>query len=221
VTVGRVLVSLRAADALNIAADLVAAGSGMRQARPGYWSWSAEWWPPDWCSSARLAALLGWSRCCVGLCRSPPPCPPGHPGDSSWMSCARTPCGSPRPVGRCCSRCGPARTAGSSRCATAAPASPTTSWSRSSGARFTSATAACEGHQRARAGPRRARLVRRLGGTIEAGHAPEGGARFAVTLPYDDPVLAENVIRAGQAACSYSWRMPARRSRRRMCRGVV
>jgi hypothetical protein len=32
VTVGRVLVSLRAADALNIAADLVAAGSGMRQA---------------------------------------------------------------------------------------------------------------------------------------------------------------------------------------------
>jgi hypothetical protein len=59
VTVGRVLVSLRAADALNIAADLVAAGSGMRQARPGYWSWSAEWWPPDWCSSARLAALLG------------------------------------------------------------------------------------------------------------------------------------------------------------------
>jgi two-component system sensor histidine kinase BaeS len=30
-----------------------------------------------------------------------------------------------------------------------------------------------------------ARLVRRLGGTIEAGHAPEGGARFTVTLPYD------------------------------------
>ncbi len=29
-----------------------------------------------------------------------------------------------------------------------------------------------------------ARLVRRLGGTIEAGHAPEGGARFTVTLPY-------------------------------------
>jgi two-component system sensor histidine kinase BaeS len=28
-----------------------------------------------------------------------------------------------------------------------------------------------------------ARLVRRLGGTIEAGHAPEGGARFTVTLP--------------------------------------
>jgi len=27
-----------------------------------------------------------------------------------------------------------------------------------------------------------ARLVRRLGGTIEAGHAPEGGARFTVTL---------------------------------------
>jgi len=29
-----------------------------------------------------------------------------------------------------------------------------------------------------------ARLVARLGGTIEAGHAPEGGARFTVTLPY-------------------------------------
>jgi two-component system sensor histidine kinase BaeS len=29
-----------------------------------------------------------------------------------------------------------------------------------------------------------ARLVARLGGTIEAGHAPEGGARFTVALPY-------------------------------------
>jgi signal transduction histidine kinase len=29
-----------------------------------------------------------------------------------------------------------------------------------------------------------ARLVARLGGTIEAGHAPEGGARFTVTIPY-------------------------------------
>ncbi|MGA5302389.1 sensor histidine kinase [Nucisporomicrobium flavum] len=29
-----------------------------------------------------------------------------------------------------------------------------------------------------------ARLVARLGGTIEAGHAPEGGAQFVVTLPY-------------------------------------
>src|SRR5690606_40800718 len=28
-----------------------------------------------------------------------------------------------------------------------------------------------------------ARLVRRLGGRIEAGHAPEGGARFTVYLP--------------------------------------
>ena len=29
-----------------------------------------------------------------------------------------------------------------------------------------------------------ARLVTRLGGVIEAGHAPEGGARFTVALPY-------------------------------------
>jgi two-component system sensor histidine kinase BaeS len=29
-----------------------------------------------------------------------------------------------------------------------------------------------------------ARLVRRLGGAIEAGHAPEGGARFTVALPH-------------------------------------
>ncbi len=29
-----------------------------------------------------------------------------------------------------------------------------------------------------------ARLVGRLGGTIEAGHAPEGGARFTVAIPY-------------------------------------
>jgi len=27
------------------------------------------------------------------------------------------------------------------------------------------------------------RLVSRLGGTVEAGHAPEGGARFTVSLP--------------------------------------
>jgi two-component system sensor histidine kinase BaeS len=31
-----------------------------------------------------------------------------------------------------------------------------------------------------------ARLVGRLGGTIEAGHAPEGGARFTVAVPYPD-----------------------------------
>ena len=30
-------------------------------------------------------------------------------------------------------------------------------------------------------------LVRRLGGTIEAGHAPEGGARFSVRLPVYQP----------------------------------
>jgi two-component system sensor histidine kinase BaeS len=32
-----------------------------------------------------------------------------------------------------------------------------------------------------------ARLIRRLGGTIEAGHAPEGGARFTITLPHQPP----------------------------------
>jgi signal transduction histidine kinase len=30
-------------------------------------------------------------------------------------------------------------------------------------------------------------LVRRLGGTIDAGHAPEGGARFTVRLPVYQP----------------------------------
>jgi hypothetical protein len=32
----------------------------------------------------------------------------------------------------------------------------------------------------------------------------------------DEPVGAENTVRAGQAACRYSWRMPPSRSRRRM-----
>jgi hypothetical protein len=36
-----------------------------------------------------------------------------------------------------------------------------------------------------------------------------------------DAALAENVIRAGQAACSYSWRIPPRRSRRRMSRRAI
>jgi two-component system sensor histidine kinase BaeS len=35
-----------------------------------------------------------------------------------------------------------------------------------------------------------ARLVRRLGGTIEAGHAAEGGARFTVSLPPEPSYLA-------------------------------
>ncbi|GAB3831558.1 SCO6880 family protein [Dactylosporangium cerinum] len=35
------------------------------------------------------------------------------------------------------------------------------------------------------------------------------------------PALAENLVRAGQAACSYSWRMPPRRSRLRMSRRAI
>jgi two-component system sensor histidine kinase BaeS len=38
-----------------------------------------------------------------------------------------------------------------------------------------------------------ARLVRRLGGRIEAGHAPEGGARFTVRLPADASSLPINL----------------------------
>ena len=37
----------------------------------------------------------------------------------------------------------------------------------------------------------------------------------------DDTALAENLIRRGQAACWYSWRMPPRRSRRRMSRRAI
>ncbi|MFF0372170.1 MULTISPECIES: sigma-70 family RNA polymerase sigma factor [unclassified Micromonospora] len=36
-----------------------------------------------------------------------------------------------------------------------------------------------------------------------------------------DVALAENLIRTGQAACWYSWRMPPSRSRRRMSRRVI
>jgi hypothetical protein len=36
-----------------------------------------------------------------------------------------------------------------------------------------------------------------------------------------DPVPADNLIRTGQAACSYSWRMPPSRSRRRMSRRLI
>src|SRR6266511_2454885 len=37
----------------------------------------------------------------------------------------------------------------------------------------------------------------------------------------DDLAGAENPVRTGQAACSYSWRTPPRRSRRRMLRFVI
>jgi hypothetical protein len=36
-----------------------------------------------------------------------------------------------------------------------------------------------------------------------------------------DAVLADNLIRTGQAACWYSWRIPPRRSRLRMLRRVI
>lgn len=36
-----------------------------------------------------------------------------------------------------------------------------------------------------------------------------------------DPALAENLVRAGHAACSYSWRMPPRRSRLGMSRRAI
>jgi len=46
-------------------------------------------------------------------------------------------------------------------------------------------------------------------------------ATIVATLPAGfDPVGAENLVRAGQAACSYSWRMPARRSCGRIRRRV-
>jgi saccharopine dehydrogenase-like NADP-dependent oxidoreductase len=44
------------------------------------------------------------------------------------------------------------------------------------------------------------------------------GARTVITRLSIDPVPADIAIRAGQAACSYSWGMPPRRSRRWMCR---
>jgi len=39
--------------------------------------------------------------------------------------------------------------------------------------------------------------------------------------PAADAALAENLVRAGHAACSYSWRTPPRRSRLRMLRWVI
>jgi hypothetical protein len=46
------------------------------------------------------------------------------------------------------------------------------------------------------------------------------GARFAGVIAVD-PALAEILVRAGQAACSYSWRMPPRRSHLGMLRRVI
>ena len=46
-------------------------------------------------------------------------------------------------------------------------------------------------------------------------------ASIVVEPPLTDVVGADNYVRAGQSACWYSWMMPARRSRRRMCRCVI
>src|SRR4051812_3636590 len=43
----------------------------------------------------------------------------------------------------------------------------------------------------------------------------------AVMRALAETVPAENLVRAGHAACSYSWRMPPRRSRLRMLRCAI
>jgi two-component system sensor histidine kinase BaeS len=48
------------------------------------------------------------------------------------------------------------------------------------------------------------RLVHRIGGTIEAGHAPEGGARFTVRLPAPPPALPAAPVGPGTAVAGGS-----------------
>ncbi|WP_442806834.1 MULTISPECIES: IS5 family transposase [unclassified Streptomyces] len=50
--------------------------------------------------------------------------------------------------------------------------------------------------------------------TVVRAHQHAAGART-------DPAPAENLIHRGQAACWYSWKVPPRRSRRRMSRRVI
>jgi hypothetical protein len=54
-------------------------------------------------------------------------------------------------------------------------------------------------------------------GRYLAEYSPDPDADAAA----DDPADADNVVRPGHAACSYSCRMPPRRSRRRTARFVI
>lgn len=53
------------------------------------------------------------------------------------------------------------------------------------------------------------------------GPTAENETSYASRLLRPDIVLAENLVRAGHAACPYSWRIPPRRSRRRTSRRVI
>jgi hypothetical protein len=50
---------------------------------------------------------------------------------------------------------------------------------------------------------------------------PFSGPMFLLTHRPLEPALAENLVRAGQAACSYSWRRPPRRSRLRTLKRAI
>ena len=105
----------------------------------------------------------------------------------SSTACWRTPCGSSphgAPVVLAVGAIRPRHATASSRSATAGPASPTpTSPSSSSAGRSTSGTRACARSAAGSGSRSPTDWCARLGGHIEAGHAPEGGARMTVRLP--------------------------------------